>query len=109
MNTRRFTIFVSILAIVCLIANFSACDQIQHLLLPAPPQMEGLRGEIPIGFIVPQTGPLASSSIAVQQGTELAVEEINNSQFSDVRIKLITDYCYLYLCFGADTNPRRCC
>ena len=88
MNTGRFTIFVFLLMIVALIVGFSACDQIGKLLSPASPQMEGLRGEIPIGFIVPQTGPLASSSIAVQQGTELAVEEINNSQLSDVRIKL---------------------
>ena len=91
MNTGRFTIFAFILAIIALIMGFSACDQIQQLLLPVPPQMEGLRGEIPIGFMVPQTGPLASSSIAVQQGTELAVKEINNSQLGDVRIKLITE------------------
>ena len=91
MNARRFTIFAFLLAIVALIAGFSACDQIQQLLIPSTPQMEGLRGEIPIGFIIPQTGPLASSSIAVLQGTELAVEEINNSQLGDVRIKLITE------------------
>ena len=91
MNIRRFTISALLLTIVALILGFSACDQIGQLLLPAPPQMEGLRGEIPIGFILPQTGPLASSSIAVQQGTELAVEEINNSQLGDVRIKLITE------------------
>ena len=91
MNTRGFTISASLLTIVVLIVGFCACDQIGQLLLPAPPQMEGLRGEIPIGFILPQTGPLASSSIAVGQGTELAVEEINNSQLGDVRIKLITE------------------
>ena len=91
MNTRRFTIFAFILAIVVLIVGFSACDQIQQLVLPAPPQMKGLRGEIPIGFILPQTGLLSSSGIAMQHGTELAVEEINNAQLSDVRIKLIVE------------------
>ena len=91
MNTRRFTILAFIFAIVALIMGFSACDQIGQLLVPAPPQMEGLRGEISIGFILPQTGPLASSGIAMQQGTQLAVGEINNAQISNVRIKLITE------------------
>ena len=91
MNTRKFTIFAFSLATVALIMGFSACDQIQQLLSPVSPQMAGLSGEIPIGFIVPQTGPLASSSIAVRQGTELAVEEINSSQLGNVRIKLITE------------------
>ena len=91
MNTRRFTILAFIFAIVALIMGFSACDQIGQLLVPAPPQMEGLRGEISIGFILPQTGPLGSSGIAMQQGTQLAVGEINNAQISNVRIKLITE------------------
>ena len=91
MNISRFTILALILTIVTLIVGLSACDQIQQLLLPATPQMEGLRGEIPIGFVWPQTGSLASDGIAVQRGTELAVEEINNAQLGDVRIKLITE------------------
>ena len=90
MNISRFTILALILTIVTLIVGLSACDQIQQLLLPATPQMEGLRGEIPIGFVWPQTGSLASDGIAVQRGTELAVEEINNAQLGDARIKLIT-------------------
>ena len=91
MNTRRFAIFAFVLAIVALIVGLSACDQIQQLLLPAPPQMGGLRGKIPIGFVLPQTGPLVSSSMAMQRGTELAVEEINNSQLGDARIELIIE------------------
>ena len=91
MNTRRLPILAALLAIVALIVGLSACDQIQQLLLPATPQMEGLRGEIPIGFVWPQTGSLASDGIAVQRGTELAVKEINNAQLGDARIKLITE------------------
>ena len=90
MNTRRFTIFAFLL-IVASIVGFSACDQIQQLLLPAPPQMGKLSGEIPIGFVLPQTGPLVSSNMAMQRGTELAVEEINNSQLGDARIELIIE------------------
>lgn len=91
MNNRRLTIFVFLLVIVALIVGLSACDQIQQLLIPVPPQVEGLSGEIPVGFILPQTGPLTSSGIAMHQGTELAVEEINSSQLGDVRIRLITE------------------
>ena len=82
---------VSLLVIVALIVGLSACDQIQHLLLPVPSQIEGLSGEVTIGFVLPQTGPLASSGIGMQRGTELAVKEINNVQLSDVRIKLIAE------------------
>ena len=56
MNIRRFTKFAFIVVIAALIAGISACDQIQQLLLPAPPQMEELRGEISIGVVLPQTG-----------------------------------------------------
>ena len=90
MNTRRFTIFAFSL-IVASIVGFSACDQIQQTLIPAPSQMEKLSGEIPIGFVLPQTGPLVSSNMAMQRGTELAVEEINNSQLGDARIELIIE------------------
>ena len=58
MNIRRFTTFAFVLAIAALIAGLSACDQIQQLLIPATPQMEGLRGEIAIGVVLPQTGHL---------------------------------------------------
>ena len=91
MHPRRFTMFSFRLAILALIMGFSACDQIGQLFVPVTSQMEGLRGEISIGFILPQSGPLVSSGIAMQQGTELAVEEINNSQLGDVKIKLIIE------------------
>ena len=51
MKIRRFTTFAFVLTIAALIAGLSACDQIQQLLLPTTPQMEGLSGEIPIGFV----------------------------------------------------------
>ena len=91
MKIQRFTIFVFVLAIAALIAGFSACDQVQQLLLPATPQMEGLRGEITIGAVHPITGRLGLDNPPVGQGFELAVTEINNSQLSDVKIKLIVE------------------
>ena len=89
MKIRGFTAFV--LAIAVLIVGFSACDQIGQLLLPTTPQMEGLRGEIAIGAVHPITGRLGLDNPPLGQGFELAVTEINNSQLSDVKIKLIVE------------------
>ena len=91
MKIRKFTTFAFVLAIVVLIVGFSACDQIQQLLLPATPQMEGLRGEIAIGAVHPITGRLGVDNPPLGQGFELAVTEINNLQLSDVKIKLIVE------------------
>ena len=91
MVIKRFKRFVLVLAIVALIVGFSACDQIQQLLLPETPQMEGLRGEIAIGAVHPITGRLGLDNPPLGQGFELAVAEINNSQLSDVKIKLIVE------------------
>ena len=91
MNTIRFTRFVFVLATFALIVGLSACDQIQQLLLPAPPQMEGLSGEISIGLVYPATGRLASVGLEMRNGFELALEEVNNSQHGNTKLKFITE------------------
>ena len=91
MTIRRFTTFALISAIVVLIAGIFACDQIQQLLLPATPQMEGPPREISVGVVHPITGRLGMDNPPLGQGFELAVTEINNSQLSDVKIKLIVE------------------
>ena len=91
MVIKRSTQFAFFLAIIVLIAGLSACDQIQQLLLPATPQMEGLKGEIAIGAVHPITGRLGLDNPPLGQGFELAVAEINSSQLSDVKIKLIVE------------------
>ena len=91
MTIRRFIEFAFVLAIVALIAGFSACDQIQQLLIPATPQMEEFSGEIAIGAVHPLTGRLGMDNPPLGQGFELAVIEINNSQLSDVNIKLTVE------------------
>ena len=96
MTIRRFTTFAFVLTIVVLIAGLSACEQIEQLLRPTPPQMEGLRGEISIGVVLPQTGHLGPGefgpgALVMENGFNMAVEEINNSQLSDVRLKLIIE------------------
>ena len=81
MNIRRITTFIFVVAIALLIVGLSACEQIQQLLLPAPPDMEDVSVEISIGVVLPVTGRL-SSSFGEPMGTgfELALEEINNLQ-----------------------------
>ena len=91
MNSRWFARFVFALAIVTLIVGFSACDRIQQLLLPATPQMEGVSGEIPIGVVYPASGRLASVGMEMENGFELALEEINNSQLGKIKLKFITE------------------
>ncbi len=90
MNIRQFTKFASVLAIVTLIVGFSACDQIQQLLLPVPPQMDRLSGEVIIGVTMPLTGPYADPyGLPMQRGFELAREELN--QFDGPQITFITE------------------
>jgi branched-chain amino acid transport system substrate-binding protein len=80
MNVGRFCKFAFVLAIVALIAGLSACDQIGQLLVPAPPEMEDMSAEIPIGVVVALTGRFADEiGIPMQNGFELAHAEINNS------------------------------
>ena len=90
MKPRRITTFVCALATVVLIAGVSPWDQIQH---SATPQIEGLRGEIPIGVVLPLTGALAAPyGLPMQRGFELAREEINNSgQLGEAKITFITE------------------
>ena len=53
--------------------------------------MEGLSGEIPIGLVYPVTGRLAAFALPIQRGFDLALEEVNNSQLGDLRLKFITE------------------
>ncbi len=90
MTIRRFTRFTLVLTIVALITGLSACDQRGQLLIPTTPQMEGLNGEIPIGVVLPSTGRLAAIGLRMEEGFDLAREEINKRP-SGVRIKFIIE------------------
>ena len=93
LNIGRFTKFALVLAIVTLTVGFSGCDQIQQLFIPTPPQMAGLSGEIQIGLSLPLTGRFVATYgyIPMQQGFELALDEINTSLLSDAKITFITE------------------
>ncbi|MDE0185437.1 MAG: ABC transporter substrate-binding protein [Candidatus Poribacteria bacterium] len=92
MNVRRIKIYAYLLSTVFLMAGLSACDQLQQLLTPAPPQMEELDGEIPVGVVLSITGRFASTfGNPNEKGLELALEEVNNSKLGDRSIKLIIE------------------
>lgn len=79
--------------IAALIVGLSACDQIGQLLVPTPPGMERLNGEIPIGVVLALTGQFADElGKPMQNGFELARTEINSSgQLGDAIITFITE------------------
>ncbi len=91
MNIRGGTKFASVLAVVILTVGLFACDQIGQLFIPTPPQMDEPIGEIAIGLVYPATGRLASVGTEMGSGFELALEEINNSQLGQIRLKFIIE------------------
>ena len=91
MNIRKIITFAFILAITVPIASFIACERVQQVAQPTVPQPEGISGEILVGAVYPITGHSSLAGPSVEYGIELAVAEINNSQHSDVKIKLIME------------------
>ncbi len=89
LNISRVIKFAFVLTIIALIVGISACDQIGQLLVPAPSDREDVSVEIPIGLVYPATGRLADFALPIRHGFELALEEVNSSQLSDVRFKFI--------------------
>ena len=85
---RRITRFVLALMVTALIAGFSTCDDSDP---GETPQIEGFSGETSIGLVNPATGRLASVGLELENGFELALEEINNSQFDNTKFKFITE------------------
>ena len=53
--------------------------------------MEGPSGEISIGLVYPATGRLTSVGLEMRNGFELALEEVNNSQHGNTKLKFITE------------------
>lgn len=77
-------------AVIALIVGISACDELVSIFSGGDaPQVEGVSGEISVGLVYPVTGRLATFALPIYRGFELALEEINNAQLGDVRIKFI--------------------
>ena len=80
MNIRQFTKFASVLTIVTLIVGLSPYNPIGQLVIAAPPEMEDVEREIPIGVVLARTGPFASPyGLSMLNGFELARKQMNES------------------------------
>lgn len=91
MNIRKTVVFAFVLAVIVPIASFIGCERVQQVTQPTVPQMEGISKKILVGAVYPITGHSSLAGPSVEYGIELAVSEINNSQHSDVKIKLIME------------------
>ncbi len=91
MNIKKVSTFILVLAIGLWVASFIGCERIQEVVQPDVPQMEEVDGEILIGTVYPITGPSSLAGPSVEYGIELAVEEVNNSQYSGVKIRIIME------------------
>ena len=91
MNTKKFTLFAFLFLITGLIVGFSACERVSEIVQPTTPQMMETREEISIGVVLPLTGRLTDSfGKPIQQGFELALDEINNALPNGAQFKFIT-------------------
>ena len=92
MNTKKFTLFAFLLAIVVLIVGFSACDRVSRIVQPATPQMTEASEDISIGVVLPLTGRLTDTfGIPISQGFELALSEINATHLNGAQLKFIIE------------------
>ena len=90
MNTKKFTLFASLFAIVVLIVGFSACDRVSQIVQPTTPQMTKPSEEISVGVVLSLTGRLTDSfGTPTSQGFELALSEINAAHPSGTKLKFI--------------------
>ena len=92
MNSSRIIRFTLLCFIAALVIGLSACDELMTILSSGGmPDMEEMPGEIEIGVVVPLTGiGAAPYGFSMQRGFQLAQEEINSSELSDVSISFIT-------------------
>ena len=90
MNTKKITLFAFLFLITGLIVGFSACERVSEIVQPTTPQMTETRDEISIGVVLPLTGRLTDSfGKPIQQGFELALNEINNARPNGAQFKFI--------------------
>ena len=92
MNIRKTVVFTFVLAVIVSVASFIGCERVPQIAQPTVPLPEGISGEILVGAVYPITGHSSlQAGPSVEYGIELAVSEINASQHSDVKIKIIME------------------
>ena len=96
MKSARISVIV--IAMAASMIGLTGCDQLLDLISDDGmsqmggeiPQFEGLQGEISIGVVYPSpVGAFEPVRIRLEHGLRLALEEINNAQLGDAKIKLI--------------------
>lgn len=91
MNMKKIVTFAFVWVVVLWVGSFIGCERTRQIVQPTAPQMEDDREEIIIGAVYPMTGRFGSADSPLKYGTELAVEKINGSEHSNVKIKLIIE------------------
>lgn len=92
MNIRKIITFTFLPVIIVLIAGFFACERVSQITQPMPTPMAGPSEEFAIGVVLPLTGRLTDSfGTPIQQGFELALNEINSAQSNGVKFKFIIE------------------
>ena len=91
MNMKKIVTLAFVWVLVLWVGSFIGCERTRQIVQPIPPQMEDDRQEIIIGAVYPMTGRFSSAHLSLEYGIELAVEEINGSERSNVKIKRITE------------------
>ena len=96
-SIKRFALVVAAIAVI---VGLSGCDRLLDIISEGDmprmdgeiPQFEGLHGEISIGVVYPSpVGKFEAVRTRLEHGLELALEEINNAQLGDARIRLIAE------------------
>ncbi len=90
MNIKKIITFTFLSVMIALIAGLSACERVTQITQPTTPQMAAPNEEMLIGVALPLTGRLADSfGKPIEQGFELALNEINNAQPNGAQFKFI--------------------
>lgn len=77
-------------AFVLMIFGMGACTSAPFV-LQVPPPTDNVRGDIPIGMVVPLSGPIAGLGNAMKNSAEMAQQEINAAQLGSARIQFVIE------------------
>ncbi len=83
--------FTFIIAIITLIAGFSACERTSQIIQPTTAQTEDGISEISIGLVLPLTGHLATAAEQMNHGFDLALKKINMASSNNTKFKFIVE------------------
>ena len=90
MKFRTSTIFLVILAIFTVVLPFMSCDNISNIIEHSKSQVDETDKHLTIGVVLPISGRHVSAfGQPIQQGLELALNEINDGQLAGTNLAFI--------------------